>query len=51
VDDVEVDKRCQRERRGHLHVLRGEEQPSSIVAIGDDAANEREEQDREFAEE
>ena len=36
---------------GHLHVLRAEQQLPAIVAIGDDAADEREEQDRQLAEE
>ena len=50
-DDVEVDERRQREGRGHLHVLRGEQQLPPVVAVGDDAADEREEQDGQLAEE
>ena len=42
-----------REREGgcHLHVLRGEQQLTPVAAIGDDAADEREEEDGQFAEE
>ena len=36
---------------GHLDVLRAEQQPAAIVAIGDDAADEREQQDRQLPEE
>ena len=39
------------EGRRHLHVLRPEQQLPAIVAVGDDAADEREEQDRQLAEE
>ena len=35
----------------HLHVLRREQQPPAIVPIGDDAADQREQQDRQLAEE
>ena len=41
----------EREGGGHLHVLRSEQQLPAIVPIGDDAADEREEQDRQLAEE
>ena len=41
----------ERERRRHLDVLRSEQQLPAIVPIGDDAADEREEQDRQLAEE
>ena len=51
LDVPEEDERGQRERRRHLDVLRAEQQPPAIVAIGDDAADEREEQDRQLAEE
>ena len=47
-DDVQVDERGQRERRAHLDVLRHEQQLPAIVAIGDDAADQREEQDRQL---
>ena len=39
------------EGRRHLDVLRAEQQLPAIVAIGDDAAEHREEQDRQLAEE
>ena len=39
------------ERRRHLHVLRCEQQPPAVVAIGDDAAEQREQQDGQLAEE
>ena len=42
------DERRQREGRGHLHALRHEQQVPPVAAIGDDAADEREEQDREL---
>ena len=50
-DVAEEDERGQRERRGHLDVLRTEEQAPAIVAIGNDAANEGEEQDRQLSQE
>ena len=34
-------QRRQRQRRRHLHVLRGEQQAPAIVTIGDDAADQR----------
>ena len=36
---------------GHLDVLRAEQQPAPIVAIGDHAADQREQQDRQLAQE
>ena len=45
------DQQRQRERRERLHVLRAGEQPPPIVPIGDDAANQHEEQDGQLAEE
>jgi hypothetical protein len=50
VHDVPVDEGRQREGRAHLHVLRREEEVAAVMAIGDDAANQREEQDRQLAE-
>ena len=44
-------QRGEHERRRHLHVLRDEEQLPAVVAIGDDAADHREEEDRQLAEE
>jgi hypothetical protein len=49
-DDICEDEARQYECRRHLHVLRRQQQPSSIVAIGDDAADEREKQDRQLTE-
>ncbi len=51
VDAALIDERRQRERGGHLDELRADEQPPAIVAIGDDAAEQREEQDRQLPEE
>ena len=51
VDAALIHEARQRERGGHLHELRADEQPLAIVAIGDDAAEEREEQDRQLPEE
>ena len=51
VDVLGEDEHGQRERRRHLDVLRAEQQLPAIVAIGDDAADQREEQDRQLAEE
>ena len=51
MDAALIDEAGQRERGGHLDELRADEQPLAIVAIGDDAANEREEQDRQLPEE
>ena len=48
--DVEEDQRGQDERRRHLHDLRDQHHVAPIAAIGDDAANEREQQDRQLAE-
>ena len=45
------DEHRQRERRGRLDVLRGREQPPAIVPIGDDAANQHQQQDRQLPEE
>ena len=45
------DERGQRERRRHLDELRAEQHVAAIVAIGDDAADQREQQDRQLAEE
>ena len=45
------DEAGERERGRHLDELRADQQPPAIVAIGDDAAEEREEQDRQLAEE
>ena len=39
------------ERHGHLHDLRRQHHVPAIAAIGDDAADQREEQDRRFADE
>ncbi len=49
--DVPVDQRSQRECRGHLNVLRGEQQPFPIVAIGNDPADQRQQQDGQLAKE
>ena len=46
-----IDERGEREGGGHLHELRSDEQPLPIVAIGDDAAHEREEEDRQLPQE
>jgi hypothetical protein len=51
VHDIPVDERGQRERGAHLDALRREQQPLAIVAIGDDAADQREQQDGQLAEE
>ena len=51
VDVAGEDERRQRERRERLHVLRAGEQAPAIVAIGDDAADQHEEQDRQLREE
>ena len=48
---AEEHQRRQNERGGHLDVLRAEQQTTAIVAIGDDAADQREQQDRQLAEE
>ena len=50
-DDVPVDERRQRERRAHLDALRHEQQLPAVVPIGHDAADQREEQDGQLAEE
>ena len=41
----------QRRRRGHLDVLRGEQRPPPVVPIGEHAADEREEHDRQLLQE
>ena len=43
----------QRERggRAHLHVLRGDQRPTAIAPVGEHAADEREEDDRELLQE
>ena len=46
-----IDERRERERGGHLDELRADEQPLPIVAVGDDAAEEREEEDRQLSQE
>jgi hypothetical protein len=54
VPDAHVSKEYQRrqdERCRHLNVLRAEQQSTAIVTIGNDAADEREEQNRQLAEE
>ena len=50
-DDIQVDERSERERRGHLDALRHDEQLPAIAPVGDHAPDQREEQDRRFAEE
>ena len=51
LNDIQVDKRGQGKRRRHLDVLRHQQKLPSIAAIGDHAADQREEQDGRFAEE
>jgi hypothetical protein len=51
LDDVEVHQHRQRRRGAHLDVLRGQERAAAIVAIGEDAADQREEDDRQLLEE
>ena len=48
---AEVHQRRQRERRCHLYELRSDQHAAAVVAIGDDAADEREQEDRELPEE
>ena len=48
---VPVDEGGQREGRAHLHALRDQQHRPAIAAVGDHAADEREEQDRQLAEE
>ena len=50
MDDVEVDERRQREGGGHLDVLRHQQQLPPVATIGDHAADQRQEEDRHFAE-
>ena len=45
------DEHRQRERRKRLHELRPGQQPPAIVPIGDDAADQHEQQDRQLAQE
>ena len=45
------DEQRQHERRERLHVLRSGQQPAPVVPIGNDPANEHEEQDRQLAQE
>ena len=51
LDDAEVDEQRQRGRRRHLDVLRGQQRAPAIVAIGQHAADEREEHDRQLLQE
>ena len=51
VDAMPEDQRRERERRRHLDVLRADQQPAAIVAIRDHAADQREEQNRQLAQE
>ncbi len=46
-----IDEGGERERGRHLDELRADEQPLAIVAVGDDAAEEREEEDRQLPQE
>jgi hypothetical protein len=46
--DVEVHQYAERERRGHLDVLRGQERAAAVVTVGQHTANEREEHDRQL---
>ena len=50
-DDVPVDQRGQCEGRRHLDELRSEKHVPPIVPVGDDAADQREEQNRQLPEE
>ncbi len=49
--DVEVDERGQDERAGQLDGLGADQQVAAIVAVGDHAADQRQQQDRQFADE
>ena len=51
LDDVEVHQDGERARRGHLNVLRRHQRFPAVVAIGKDAADEREQDDRELLQE
>ena len=46
-----IDERGEREGGGHPHEPRSDEQPLPIVAIGEDAGDEREEEDRQLPQE
>ena len=46
-----IDEGGEREGGRHLDELRADEQPLPIVAVGDDAAEEREEEDRQLSQE
>ena len=48
---AEEDQAGQGERRRHLDELRAEQHVPAVVAIGDDAADQREQHDRQLAEE
>jgi hypothetical protein len=48
---VPEDQGGQRQGRAHLHALRDEQHRPPVAPVGDHAAEEREEQDRQFAEE
>ena len=41
--------RVSRNGAGHLHVLRAEQHVAAIDAVGDDAADQREQEDRDAA--
>jgi hypothetical protein len=50
-DDVEENERGQDERAGQLDGLGADQQVAAIVAVGDHAADQRQQQDRQFADE
>ena len=49
--DVPVDQAGQGEGGGHLDPLRHQQQPAPVAAVGHDAADQREQHDRQLAEE
>ncbi len=49
-DEVEIHEHREHERGAHLDDLRRDEKPAAIVAVGHDAADQREEQDGQLAE-
>ncbi len=51
LDDVEIHQDGERARRGHLDVLRRHQRLAAVVAIGEHAADEREEDDRQLLQE
>jgi hypothetical protein len=49
--DVREGQRGQRERAHHLHILRTDEHGAAVAAVGNHAADQREEHDGDLAEE